>query len=74
MESENKRKRSTNFTNNDKCVLINIVAKYKQVIENKKTDSVTAKEKGETWEKIALEFNSSGPSCPRDTDCLKNII
>lgn len=71
MESENKRKRSSNFTSNDKCILINIVAKYKHVIENKKTDSVTAKEKCDYWEKISVEFNSSGPSCPRDTECLK---
>ncbi|KAJ8931631.1 hypothetical protein NQ314_015425 [Rhamnusium bicolor] len=39
--------------------------------ENKKTDAVTTKETNEAWRNITQEFNSSGPSCPRDVECLK---
>ncbi|CAH1108457.1 unnamed protein product [Psylliodes chrysocephalus] len=60
---ENKRKRSSYFTNNNKLILINIVAKYKHIIENKKTDAVTSSEK--------MEFNRLGTSCPREVECLK---
>lgn len=66
-----KKKRSANFTNNDRSLLINIAAKFKDIIENKKTDAVTVIEKNETWKKIAQQFNSCGPSCPRDVESLK---
>ncbi|XP_018577299.1 myb/SANT-like DNA-binding domain-containing protein 3 [Anoplophora glabripennis] len=70
-ESDNKKKRSANFTNNDKALLINIVSKFKHIVENKKTDAVTSREKTEAWKNITQQYNSSGPSCPRDVECLK---
>ncbi|KAL1492520.1 hypothetical protein ABEB36_010761 [Hypothenemus hampei] len=39
----------------EKFMLINIVEKYKNIIENKKTDSNTWKEKEEAWEKVSEE-------------------
>lgn len=54
-----KRFRSTNFSEQEKSSLINIIAKYKDVIENKKTDGVTNHEKNQTWDRITQEFNAS---------------
>jgi hypothetical protein len=62
MEPEAKRKRSSNFTPNEKSVLYAIVSQYKHIIENKGTDAVTTNEKNETWENIAAKFNAKCPS------------
>lgn len=67
MKSERKKKRSANFSNIEKSVLINIISKHKHTIE----DSVSARDKNKAWKQIAQEINSSGPTCPRDVDCLK---
>lgn len=68
-----KRVRSSNFTPNEKVLLINIIARYKNVIENKKTDSVTTQEKMNVWAKITKEFNASSTNCPRSIECLKRL-
>lgn len=53
-----KRKRSANFSQFENDILIDIITKYKQVIENKKTDGISIKEKDETWKKVEADFNS----------------
>ncbi|KAH1028453.1 hypothetical protein HUJ05_001807 [Dendroctonus ponderosae] len=35
---------------------------YKAIIENKKTDSCTWKDKDKVWNKIAADFNASSPN------------
>lgn len=52
-----KKKRSLNFSANEKMHFINIVAKpqYKNIVENKETDKTTNIEKNLVWEKIATE-------------------
>lgn len=40
-------------------LLISLVKKYKQIVENKKTDMVTNLQKKECWEKISCEFNAA---------------
>lgn len=57
-ESINKEGRSVNFTVNEIITLIEIVKKYKHVIECKKTDSTTWRDKDECWSKITDELNS----------------
>lgn len=37
---------------------MSLASKYKNIIENKKTDAVTVSEKNEVWFKITKEFNS----------------
>jgi len=37
---------------------VELVKKYQNIIENKKTDMVMWKEKEECWRKISEEFNS----------------
>ncbi|CAH1099699.1 unnamed protein product [Psylliodes chrysocephalus] len=58
---EGKRQRSTNFSHAEQSILLNIISKYKNKIENKKTDSVSVTEKNRTWEKIQEEFNALAP-------------
>ncbi|XP_068082844.1 uncharacterized protein [Anabrus simplex] len=61
---EQKRKRSSNFSDFETDIVAELVIRHKDVIENKKTDGVTVKQKHETSEKIAEEFNSiAGVSC-----------
>lgn len=69
-----KRVRSTNYTSEEKATLINIIIKYKNIIESKKTDKVSWKDKNDTWEKIKDEFNSIAPSGTyRTTESLKKF-
>lgn len=70
---KSKRERTVNFTSDEKLLLINIVAKYKDIVENKKTDAVGIREKKIAWEKITEDFNSSGLYCPRSCDSLKRL-
>lgn len=67
MESnkELKRKRNVNFNKNEEELLIELFVKYKQIIENKKTDLVMWKEKELCWVKITEEFNSVSVLVPR---------
>lgn len=69
-----KRVCSTNYTSEEKAALINIVTKYKNIIESKKTDKVSWKDKNDTWERIGNEFNSIAPSGTYGTtDSLKKF-
>ncbi|CAH0562820.1 unnamed protein product [Brassicogethes aeneus] len=70
MESE-KRKRGANFTQTERRHLLTVVNRYKHIIENKKTDAVTWKEKESTWKKIEVEFNSTTEGIPRSDKQLK---
>ncbi|XP_022904817.2 nuclear apoptosis-inducing factor 1-like isoform X1 [Onthophagus taurus] len=53
-------KRSTNYTKEECWRLIQLVEKLANVIENKKTDGVTWREKKRAWQKICQTFNSTG--------------
>ncbi|KMQ90384.1 fibrinogen silencer-binding protein [Lasius niger] len=63
----------TNFTQAEKVVLIDIIEKEKNILENKKTDGVTIKQKEACWAKVATEFNSRSLGASRDVNCLKNF-
>ncbi|XP_063238735.1 uncharacterized protein LOC134540137 [Bacillus rossius redtenbacheri] len=52
------RSRGNNFTNEEKQYLIDLAVSYKHILENKKTDSVTWKDKVKAWDKIAGKFNA----------------
>lgn len=41
----------------EKELLVELVHQYKNIIECKKTDSISNKNKNETWEKLTKEFN-----------------
>lgn len=51
-------KRCPNFSSKEVELLVSLVKKYSSVIECKKTDSATWREKEEAWEKLSVDFNS----------------
>ncbi|KAK5644375.1 hypothetical protein RI129_005675 [Pyrocoelia pectoralis] len=74
LNQQQKRKRAPNFTPDEQLLCLNIIKKYKSIIENKKTNSVTLKEKEETWNKISTEYNSCSPvGLLRTADNLKKL-
>ena len=69
-----KRARSSNFSSNEKSHLINIIAKYKNIIENKETDKNTNFEKNSAWERVTTEFNATSPAnIYRTKDSIKRF-
>ncbi|XP_031329465.1 uncharacterized protein LOC116160411 [Photinus pyralis] len=46
-----------NFSNEEVDALVNLVKKYKHIIEFKKSDAVMWKDKEKIWQQIAIEFN-----------------
>ncbi|KAI4460658.1 hypothetical protein MML48_5g00010615 [Holotrichia oblita] len=66
------RVRLVNFTESENEVLVLIINKYKDIVENKKTDNVSNSEKITAWQNIAKEFNSQSPNfVTRSVDSLK---
>lgn len=73
-ETEKKRSRAPNCTYREKECLLSIISKYKNFVENKKTDAVSSKEKKDVWIKIWKEFNSSSPNLyNRNPESLKKF-
>lgn len=64
MTTLRKRERASNFDKTEIRLLTELVTKYRSVVENKKTDAVTNKEKDAAWSTIASTFNAatSGPT------------
>jgi len=71
-----KEKRRANFTRAylkaEMDLLIDIVLKYKHIIENKRIDATTWKDKNEAWEKISSEFNAASKNFPRFTKTIRS--
>lgn len=68
------RRRSPNFTKDEVHLLLYIAVGEKFVIENKKTDATTWKEKDEAWERICTAFNSQSPqNVWRNKDSLRKL-
>lgn len=57
MTSEVKRCKSKNFSYDEVDLLLNLVDFRKGVLENKKTDQITSKEKNVAWKGLEEEFN-----------------
>ena len=51
-------KKSPNFTELDKTVLIELVDSRKDIIESKQNDGKIISKKNKEWENIGKEFNS----------------
>ncbi|XP_033211705.1 uncharacterized protein LOC117169435 [Belonocnema kinseyi] len=56
------RNRGANFTNAEKQNLLLIVDKYRSIVESKKSDSVSNKQKLQAWEEICRAFNAKNIS------------
>ncbi|KAG5888851.1 hypothetical protein JTB14_037689 [Gonioctena quinquepunctata] len=69
------RKRAPNFSTSGKTVLLNIINTYKSIIECKKMDGTTWRQKDEAWNKICAVFNSNSPgNYPRNKEYLKKFF
>lgn len=65
------RKRCVNFTQQETELLIDIVTKYKNIIESKRTNAMTWKQKSDTWDKIQNNFNACTSIVPRSSKTLR---
>lgn len=68
-----KRARQENFSSNEKHILFEIIDNYKDIVECKKTDALCTKKKGDTWDKIALDYSHAKPLPVRTAVQLKNF-
>lgn len=71
-EQPTQKKRLPNFSNLEKIKLIELVEREKSIIENKKTDNISTKDKETCWKNITKELNSNSTSGYRDIACLKH--
>jgi hypothetical protein len=71
-ESSDKIKRAANMTVAEKETLVELALKYRSVVECKRTDTVTAREKEAVWRTIADEFNATA-GIPRTHQQLKQV-
>ncbi|KAJ4425558.1 hypothetical protein ANN_27753 [Periplaneta americana] len=71
MEEKVKRTRSSNFTNKEKAIFVDVLPDYLNVIENKKTDGISVRHKECAWEKLANEYNSHPEVTKRTVKQLK---
>lgn len=53
-----KRVRSSNFSETEKHILVDVISKHIDRVENKKTDTQTTEDKKKVWLKIEEEFNA----------------
>ncbi|XP_037815861.1 myb/SANT-like DNA-binding domain-containing protein 3 [Lucilia sericata] len=56
MKQKEKRTRCQNFSLQEEDILISLVEQYKDIVESKKIDGKTSKEKHATWEQIQNAF------------------
>ncbi|XP_065304485.2 myb/SANT-like DNA-binding domain-containing protein 3 [Dermacentor albipictus] len=63
----------TYFTEEEKDLVQDLINKYKDVIENKRTDAVSLTAKAKAWEKLCAEYNSRPFVRARDVKQLKKL-
>lgn len=66
-----KRERSVNFSREEVDLLTSLVAQHKNILENKKSDSVTWQEKEQCWKTLEALFNSTSGLNFRSARTLK---
>ncbi|KAK5648015.1 hypothetical protein RI129_002907 [Pyrocoelia pectoralis] len=64
-------KKRVNYSSEEKNLLTSLVHKYKDVVENKITNSASNQQKEKAWDVIATEFNSRGVNVTREVDSLR---
>ena len=70
--AENSKKRTFNFTEAEKSLLIDLVSEKKHIIENKQTNSDTIFIKEKWWDEISNKFNSASSYSFRTSKSLKS--
>lgn len=71
MAEQKKKERSSNFSTKEIDVLVSTLQQYKHIIECKKTDATTWRDKDNAWEKITEILNSSSGEVFRPKKSLK---
>lgn len=66
-----KDKSGANFTKSEIDQLIDIVCNYRHIVENKRTDGATRKDKDKDKDKICKEFNAVPGNFPRSTKTIR---
>ncbi|RVE51976.1 hypothetical protein evm_003442 [Chilo suppressalis] len=76
-----KRERSANFNSDERDLLVTLVQKYRNIIENKQSDGVTWKKKEFAWKQIEKDFNAQSGAIFRSSktlrikyECLKRTV
>ncbi|CAH0556512.1 unnamed protein product [Brassicogethes aeneus] len=64
-------KRSKNFNNTEVLLLLDLVKKFKDAVENKECGAVSFKQKNEAWVEISKQFNAESGGQPRSYKVLK---
>ncbi|EFN89383.1 UPF0439 protein C9orf30-like protein, partial [Harpegnathos saltator] len=72
VENKQTRKHAVNFSEAEKVILIDLVFRYKNIIENKRSDGITSKDKDQTWKIIEQLFNSMCSIEFRSSEVLKS--
>ncbi|VVC93842.1 unnamed protein product [Leptidea sinapis] len=67
------KKRAPNYTENEKQNLLELVAKYKDIVDCKRTGSFYINKKQIAWAKIADEYNSFCTTGPRNMRTPKHF-
>ncbi|XP_023310902.1 uncharacterized protein LOC111691787 [Anoplophora glabripennis] len=57
-----KRIRCSNFSSSEMDILLTLVEEHKRIIECKKTDTVSNRDKDAEWEKLTNKFNAAAGS------------
>lgn len=64
-------RKKINFTAEERGMLMELARKYREVLENKKTDSVSVHRKKVTWMRLADDYNSQHGVHQRTAQQLK---
>ena len=64
-------RKSPNFSEYEKSVLVNIVGEFRETLENKQNNANMIREKEKTWEKVAQKFNCESGVKRRESTQLK---
>lgn len=71
MELDAQKKRAINFSSDERRILVELVLKYRESIENKCTDATSNSAKMKGWIRLAEEFNTISTYCHRKHPELK---
>jgi len=54
-----KKSRLSNLSYSDKFLLLELVTKHRNIVDNKKTDAVSSRIKEDCWRQLSEEFSES---------------
>ncbi|XP_022174522.1 myb/SANT-like DNA-binding domain-containing protein 3 [Myzus persicae] len=70
---KNKRARAPNISEEEKSIILHCISKERDIIECKKTDKFSNRDKNSAWERIAVNFNTHLGANKRDSKCLRRF-